>query len=748
MSTLDRLLLAAALALAAPAAHAQAQAGQPQAEAAKPADTIWRLPASPSATRIAGEDGTLSFPVYVPKANVPALRRFQLTYKAAISVMPEASWLTVEINGKTVGRVPVSAPNKSKVLSFDIPADLLVTGWNAVQVSVSQRHRVDCSINSTYELWTEIDPARSGLVGPRPEIASVEDLAAIPVSADGAVPIEMMLAKGAGLDNYSRAIRAAESVAIRGQFVHPVVGIDPAAQGVRLVVGTRPEIGARDDLPSMAFVQPVEVLPGDGAAPPVVVVSGASETDLDEALNALSNGEKPVGSAEGLSALARAKGLRIRPGEPLTLAEAGIPTTAFSGRLFRAGFDLLLPPDAYLGDYGEALLSFDGGYSAGLTRDAALLVRVNGVTAGVLKLDRPGGAALQNLIVHMPLHTFRPGRNRVDIEAQLPAKTDEECDTLTSIGAKERFLVLGSSTLTLPRLARIAQFPGLSASFVGGFRVARAKAPTVYMPRATPDMAAMAATLLANAAAQTGLPTGARLARERPTEEDGSTLVIGTAADIPGALLAAGGLDPSAVEKAWRSGVTPAAKPADVTGAFDPPASQDDAGRLDAWGDSVEESGGLAGTAASSWAWLSRMANELLVAAGIVERPPNKVSINADTGFVVSQGFLGATPVTLAVGPSDEAMRAGIEALTRPSQLSVLDGRAAAFSEDSDGAQMVAAQDTRFFRTQPFSIDNTRLIAAGWLSGHAGWYIGAVLIVIFFLGASTWGALAFSRKKG
>ena len=55
-------------------------------------------------------------------------------------------------------------------------------------------------------------------------------------------------------------------------------------------------------------------------------------------------------------------------------------------------------------------------------------------------------------------------------------------------------------------------------------------------------------------------------------------------------------------------------------------------------------------------------------------------------------------------------------------------------------------RDTHFFPTQPFSVENYRLIAAGWLSNHAAWYIGAVLLMTLLLGGSTWAALHFSRR--
>jgi hypothetical protein len=753
-----RIALAAALTAAALAAKAEAAPPAPatpapgtttSASPATPTPTIWRLPGSAATMRVSGEDGALDFPVFVPAGNARDIKRFQLAYRAAISVMPEASWLTVEINGQTVGRVPIAAPSRQKLLSIDLPQGLLVSGWNAIRLAVTQRHRVDCTIAATYELWTEFDPARSGFVGPVPSFAALDDLPAVPVDATGAARLHVRLPKDAGADAYQRALRAVERVALRGRFAHPVVDARPGAAGLTVAIGTHADIADDPALAAAAAREKgAQIVMGEGAAP-TLLIAAPTAGELDAAIDAFGRDiPDPTGSAAGLKALSSARGIRVRPGEPLALADAGIPTTAFSGRLWRASFDVVLPPDAYLGDYGEALLALDGGYAAGLARGAVFIVRVNGAVDGILSLDRSGGATFQNHVVHMPLTAFRPGRNHVELEAQLPAKADEECDTLASIGAKERFLILGTSTLTLPRLARIAQFPGLSASFVGGFRVTQAGQPQVYFPRPTPDMLSAAATLLVNSAGQTGQPTDARVVRERPKEGSEPTLVVAAAADIPGALLAAGGLDPKAVGKAWSH----PARHHDETGAVGEPETREapagdeqDAARLDAWGERIDPESGWLGPATGAAEWLRGLATSSLRAAGLIASPPTRVTITPDTSFVITQGLLDGSALTLVTAP-DEAMTAsGTAAITAPEQLSRLGGKAASLTEDEADADIVLTRDTRFFPTQPFSVENYRLIAAGWLSNHAAWYIGAVLVIALLLGSSTFAALRFSR---
>lgn len=739
----SRLALFAVVAcLGGSAVHA-AQTPPPTAPAAAVPEPIWRLPGSARSMRVDGEDGIVTLPVFVPAASVAGIKRFQLAYKAAISVMPEASWLTLEVNGRTVGRVPIASPNKTKILSFDLPADALSNGWNAVRIGVSQRHRVDCSIAATYELWTEIDPDRSGFVGPLPVIASLDDLPAVPVDKSGVTRLHVLMPPGAGSDDFSRMFRVVERVALRGRFVHPVVDTQAGAAGLELVVGTAAQLAT---LPAAAASPGTGLRLAAGATGvPRLVISASTDADLDRAIADLGPRPDPIGTPDGLKALASSEGIAVRPGETVTLADAGVPSNGFSGRLYRSRFDVVLPPDAYLADYAEARLSFDGGYAAGLTRDAALVVRVNGVIDGVLGLDRSGGATLQDQTIHMPLTAFRPGRNRIEIEAQVPARSDLECDTLASIGAKERFLILGTSRLSIPPLARIAQFPGLSSTFVSGFRVTRDTNPDVFMPRATPIMVGAAATLLANAALRGRQPTDAAVVRDRPRGGTGSAIVLATAADVPPGVLTASGIDATAIADAWS---VPGRSPSrDVTGSLASTSGPNDRTLLDAWGERVEDQRAWYGPLGPAIDWMGEVVGHSLRAAGLLSRPRSTVVVTADTSFVLAQGMLEDTPMTLLVAPDESAMAAGVETMTDPAAAASIEGRAAALTTGADGIDIVAADDTAFFRTQPFSIENDRLIAAGWLSNHAAWYIGAVLLITLLLGASTWAALFYSRRE-
>ena len=675
----------------------------------------------------------------MPAAAVSGVKAFQLAFQAAIEVMPEASNITLSINGQMVGRVPVASPNAVKTVLFEVPPGLLVTGWNAVELEVSQRHRVDCGMASTYELWTQINAARTGFVGAPPQLATISDLPALPTDEGGATRLHLLLPKDPSPVDLGRAVRLIEQVSLRGRYAHPVIDTIPAATGLNVAVGL-PAATLSGAAKSAAPLQ-LSTMEGGGTW---LSVAGHADVDVDRAVEALAVPSiETTGTEDGLRALARRTGLRLRPGAALTLAALGIKSRAFSGRVFRESFEVLLPPDALLGDYAEADLSLDGGYTSGLTRDARLLVRVNGVIDGNLDFDRPGGAVLQGQVIHMPLDPFRPGRNRIEIEAQLPAHTDETCDTLSAIGAKERFLLLGTSTLSLPPLARVAQFPGISATLSGNLRVTPNSAPRMFVPRVTDGAVSAVGTLLSNAAVNAGVPTGAVFQRGAPQSGPDPIIVVGESSDMPAALVSAVGLDPQAFARAWRSGPR---SPMNADDGARVSSVLADSARLDAWGERIDEPGGWLGGSGSVVGSLADRFVQSLRGTGLVAYPERPLTVTGDTSFVFAQGLDGDTPLTLVSARDGAALAAGAASFTDPTRLAILDGRAVTLDAGDAGASLTPARDVTYFRTQPFSFGNDRLIAAGWVSKHAAWYIGASLLGAALLGMATWASLAVGRR--
>ena len=67
---------------------------------------------------------------------------------------------------------------------------------------------------------------------------------------------------------------------------------------------------------------------------------------------------------------------------------------------------------------------------------------------------------------------MKPGLNRIEIAAELPKPEDASC--AASMPEPPRFLLLDTSSLTLPGIARIARSPDLAATAMGALPLAGA----------------------------------------------------------------------------------------------------------------------------------------------------------------------------------------------------------------------------------------------------------------------------------
>ena len=75
--------------------------------------------------------------------------------------------------------------------------------------------------------------------------------------------------------------------------------------------------------------------------------------------------EPARGTEAGLRAVAAFPGYPVSAGQTVSLRALGLQSAEFSGRFFRTGFNIVMPPDFYPADYGEAVITLAGGYAPG-----------------------------------------------------------------------------------------------------------------------------------------------------------------------------------------------------------------------------------------------------------------------------------------------------------------------------------------------------------------------------------------------
>ena len=811
---------------AAPAAHL---AGAPSAPVSTP---LRHLNNNMQGFRLAGEIASSEWPVYLTARQARQNIRFQVGYLAAVSVMPEASYLTVIVNDKVVGRVNIRTANAVRTVHVDVPAGLMQPGFNAIRLTAEQRHRVDCSLAATFELWTQIDPSQTGLLFAQHEaIETPSDLSALSPDAQGALPIRAVTPERTSLANVERILRVVQMISLVGRFTQPVVDYGPVADGdygLNLIIGAAGDIGGVADLEALgAIVGPrVVVQPAAAGRRTTVIVTGRDDAEVDEALAAFKPEGDAFGAPAGVRAAAAFPGYRMEGGAQVRLSELGVASEEFSGRLFRTAFNIIMPPDFYSADYAKAELSLAGGYAPGLTSEARIVVSVNGRNAVSLKLPKSRGDVFENNSIPLPLGAMRPGLNRVEIEAQTPMESDRACDPIAAIGSAKRFLFLDSTRLTLPKIARIARMPDLAVTATGGFPYTDRLRPKLIVP--APDRASIGAatTVAAQIAIAAGRPIDFSLSGSAPQPGDGAVLIVGGANTLDPRYLRLAGVDVEDVAKAWSSRFDapanavrsealtryeattrqrvmlernfPAAcrmtRPLNALDRMTNGRAKTFAERAGAparvmarsWEarrvepsrpldrsavGSLKTSGANAGSLFEEWnakvrapnavtSYFERMTDGVGVwardtwsaASGLVARNiasgGGSTPLDARASLFVAQNILGSSAAdvwTVIAAPNAQELADAVPCLVDPRVWGQISGRMATLDTNTGAVTAAPAPVSQLIVTQPLTIGNLRMIAAGWLSLNAHVYVALALGLALLLAFAT---TTFVRNTG
>ena len=753
-----------------------------------------RLPATTGGFRLEGEEDVLRFPVYVTEAQSRGRPRLRVSYLSAISVAPETSELVASVNGVVVGRTRIQAPGAVKVVEFELPEGSLKLGYNAIDLAASQRHRVDCSLNATYELWTQIDPSRSGLVVAPVAAAGIElkDLAALEPDDGGALPVRVVINDKPSLPRLERMFHAIEAIGLVGRIARPVVefgSVMTGRSGINLIVGTAAELRGTPDIEAVGPITgpKLAMLPPREDRAPALVVSGTSYDEIESAIATLARGTEPYGTPRGLKAAALLRGAPLESGDRIALHALGVATREFSGRLLTTRFDVQLPPDFLPADYGKMLLNLSGAYASGLASEARILVDLNGRNAASVPLPQTRGEVFENTTIPLPLGLWRPGLNRVEISAQVPTPGDATCAASTSESKRERFLFLDRTTLSVPNLARAARIPDLAATTSGGAPFLEdGKRPRLVLPVLDRDTVAAGAMIAARLASAAGRVIDFELATEAQSGT-GPTLMVAPVRAVAPATLTGLGLDPEQIRRIWEARAE-TARPAGQSGSVPAPTldrlrrnvparcSLPDlsfrvAGPVPPRGAGPDApAGGRTGRASASdgdlvtkWDETLRARHPLVEAAdGLVERASATVRgllgetrtwIDADASErasavppraslilaqALSSGGIGVDDTTtLITAPNPLLLKASVACLIDPGVWSRIGGRFA-FLDAADGRLDTVEPDTvRIVETRPPSLWNLRLVVAGWLSMNPAVYAALALALALCLGLTT-----------
>jgi cellulose synthase operon protein B len=717
--------------------------------------------------RLTGELDSRSWTVELTRAQAETAATLTIAYKAAVVVAPESSKLRVLLNDRTVIESPIAASADVGQLSVQLPSALLHPGSNLIRIEASERHRTDCSIDSTYELWTDFYNAGSALHFAADDAPRrIEDIGASSVDQFGFANLRIVV-PALGRTALTRSvIMFAEGAAVLIGEPNQTVTVSKAESGpggpgvLTAAIGTAGELQAvMPSLPIDAVNKPVAAFVDDPKLGSVLILSGPTGAAVSQAVDsAISFGGEVLATHPKSIATNR----WFAPDAPLMagagrvpFSDLGVHTQEFSGRRFSTQFLIGIPSDFYASHYGQATILLDAAYSGEVLPGSHLDVYVNDYIATTTPVVTYGGAILRHLPIRVLMTHFKPGANLIRFEAQLLTAADRACPAGGGANQSSRFALFDSSEFVMPDYARIGRLPDLAGLAGRGFPYDGPGGSTaLVVDSADADAVSAAATLLAKLAVARGQVVPIEMASPT-TVGQRNAIFVATPAQTPDEVLNQVGVDLS-TRATWTG---PAEfSPEIARGAGDasvqtPPAEVSSAksdaldthATFNRWRRQLADGGGWRGNVSFLQDWLQRTFE--LSAVNLRFLPSADVAFQptGDSAILLAEATnpTGDGAWTLLTAPTSSLLREGAKALTAQRQWSRIDGHIASYDGKTGALKMQPVMTFSLLPTQPLSIANLRLIAANTLSENIFAYSLLLLAACLLLGLAT--AMLVSR---
>ncbi len=695
--------------------------------------------------RLEGEYDRKSWSIYLTPEQAAAPAKFNFAYQNAVVIAPEASQLTILLNNRAIGQQQIGSPDNPSAVSFDVPRGLLQPGANLVTFEATQRHRTDCNIQSTYELWSDIDPARTNLSFAEEnaqKLSGTDAIRAIGVDGTGKTQFNLVVPALAQPGTTKPLLRLTQGLSLLSgmpneTFSFSTDSLPPPGPGkMTVVVGTPAELQPLFPIPAAAQNAALATFvrdPRTGST--VLLISGPSWQSVSAAIDiVVSPTDRDPDVRRDLLVTQRwtsPDAPMIFSDSSLSFSQLGIETTEFSGRRFHTSFNVAVPADFYANAYGEATIYLDAAYSKNVRPGSHIDIYVNGSIATTKPITVLGGGIFRKLPIRVTMRHFKPGLNTVTLEAMLLTNDDEVCAPGTTADKTARFALFDTSTFQIPDFARVAQRPNLAALAGTGYPYGRGSTPTaLFIDRTDPDTLSATATLLGQMAILAGHPIAVDLIASPSSAVDRNAIFIGPISQIPATTLSQINIA-AASQASWRPPLPGQA------------AQQETAATVDEWRSRIG-GGALQHQLQVFQDWMhtnfdiSRSSLQFIPGAEQVFTPSN---INS---FMIAQGegAMANSTWTIVTAPSTKDLRAGAEAITSLGEWSQIAGHVTVYSAKTGKIDTVPVSRFDFVTTQPWSFTNYRLIAANWLSSNILSYAFLLIASALLIGITTAGILS------
>lgn len=700
--------------------------------------------------RLNGEIEQRSWSFYLTADQAGRTAKLHVAYQNSIFVAPETSKLTITINDVVVAAETIASAEQPAERVFEIPAGLLKAGGNMVRFGTNQRHRTDCTVESTYELWTDVDPSKTYLsfdgANDR-RLGTLDDLRAIGVDGKGNTRFRIIAPALDQLGATDTLMRLSQGLALLAGMPNQSFTFSRQADGeiqpgeVAIFIGTTDEL--RTVVPNLAAASNsaaasfVDYPRSNGVSS--LVLSGPNWPSIDGLVDSF------VASLDGRSTqrlnMLSTESWRgmdtplLFSDTVLDFAALGVGSQEFTGRLFRTSFTIGVPADFYANAYGEARILLDAAYTPDVLPGSHLDIFVNGNIASTVPITSAGGAILRQLPIKLTLRHFRPGVNTITVEAALRTAADASCAPGASSEEKPRFAIFGTSQFHMPDFARIAQVPNVAATAGIGFPYFMGQEPvSLFLGRIDEPTLSAAATFAGKIASASHrvIPLNVTMSAARMAERN--AIFVGGISEMPLNVLSQLKIDQDS-RNSWSPDITPQT----VT---QPSISlQDWQQRADGnfFSRQFEE---LSGWAKDNYD-LSLSALRFAPPTDELYKPPKTAHLLvAQESDPTGQGTW-----TAVLAPDSAQLNEGMKEISTREEWEKMSGRIAIYSGAEEEMGSVPVSWFRFMPTQELSFANARLITANWLSDNIMSYALLLAAGSVLLGLATGGLLSLLGRR-
>lgn len=682
-------------------------------------------------TRLTGETDRRHYQIYLTAAQANAKASINLGYINALVVAPESSRLRIQINGSTVLLNEVASAGGTARLTADVPAEILKAGFNTVTITADQRHRTDCSIGSTYELWTDLSAADTYLAftGSRVgQLTRLDDLAAAGWDMSGQSVLRIVTPGSNPTENGRLIAELVQQLALAMRVANVQVKFaedlaETQEPGVLNIL-----IAPASELPEdvSTLVQEAQASAVAAFAPNagnVLVLSGPSWPDLDRAVENISAIVNQYGQSADILPPRADRALPVpvfTSADSMSFEQLGFQGLSFNGRRYHNSFSFALPSDFYADHYGQAHITLKAAYSGEVRAGSQFEVYVNGKIASVTPLLRTDDA-FRDLPIKIPMSEFRPGVNKVEIVGELRTEADAVCAPGTvTVGTDQRLLISGDSTFSMPDFGRISQVPNLAAFANTGFPYTGADQTNLVIGNGEQSLPA-ALTMLARMAGQTNHivhVSGVSLASPSPAQD---AIFVGAYGQLP----------PDSIRR---------------IGVLQPYATDDSS--LEADSNSLE-------TILQRWRSVGTSGDNSVVGriqnwvADLLDLGPNSLGVLppedmpyaprlSDRALLLQRLQPEGGLWTMLTVPTAQGLDSGVKTITAGSTWTTMSGWVSVLPQDEDTPTIIRPNRVTFYESSPWTLTNLRSVMANWLSSHVLAYgIGLCIILAGLTFATT-----------